>query len=105
MKTCTIQFTALWGGSSEVVTLSQLPSREPRSPAVVLCFPKLSALTAHDKRSKADLIDILKSHGVVPTPGANKNELLQLLSQVERTPREEFLEAIHSFREEFTTGG
>ncbi|KAH0562968.1 hypothetical protein GP486_002469 [Trichoglossum hirsutum] len=67
-------------------------------------FPDPPAPTELNKFSKTSLIDILKSRGVTFSSGATKNELLQLSSQGERTPRETFLEAIQSFREQFKFG-
>lgn len=65
-------------------------------------FPTAPAFTEYDKLLKPGLMEILKSRGVAFSSRANKPELLELLkeydreisgTQVERTPREEFLTA------------
>ncbi|KAI9868973.1 MAG: hypothetical protein M1813_002796 [Trichoglossum hirsutum] len=66
-----------------------------------LLFPDPLALTALDKLSKTNLIDILRSCEVTIPSRATRSELLRLSSQGEHTLREEFLEAIQSFRKQF----
>lgn len=69
-------------------------------------FLTAPALKKYDRLSKHDLMEMLKSRGVAFSSKANKSELLELLkedvretsgTQVQRTPREEFLIAVQVF--------
>jgi len=69
-------------------------------------FPAAPAFTEYDKLLKPELMEILKSRGVAFSSRASKLELLKLLkehdrktsgTQMERTPREEFLTAAQTF--------